>query len=86
VLARARPTGGTALTVRLARRADRPLLVVDPSDPARVPEVRKWIEEHRIRVLNVAGPRAGGGDEVYARAVAFLCRLLRDRETSRRRD
>ena len=86
VLAREPLAGGTALTVRLARRRDRPVLVVDPGDAARIPEVRRWIEERRVRVLNVAGPRASGETAAYTRAAAFLRQLLRHPEVPRERD
>jgi hypothetical protein len=77
VLARGRATGGTALTIALARLEGRPLLVVhlerDPS-PA---EARRWIEAGGIAVLNVAGPRESQRPGVGREARAFLERLFR---------
>ena len=52
--------GGTALTVELARRLGRPLLVLDlaeqPADEA-APALRAWLARTRPGTLNVAGPR-----------------------------
>ncbi|MDJ0927223.1 MAG: putative molybdenum carrier protein [Gammaproteobacteria bacterium] len=58
-----RPTGGTALTVRLAEALDKPLLVLDLEAHDRdesVQLLRVWIETIRPAVVNVAGPRASG--------------------------
>ena len=56
VLTRGVPKGGTALTVTLARRAGKPVLVVDPGED--FPEgVAEWLASEGIRTLNVAGPR-----------------------------
>ncbi len=78
------PRGGTALTIGLARRLARPCRVVDLGPPAdREDEqeavargVRRWIEEERIRVLNIAGPRESEAPEVGERARAFLLTVL----------
>ena len=66
------PTGGTALTVRLVRALGKPHLVLDlDADPA--PEaVRRWIAQHELEILNVAGPRESKAPGVAARAEAFL--------------
>jgi hypothetical protein len=72
VVARGRPTGGTALTMTIARRHGKPLLVVDLSrDP--LPEaVSGWIESRSIGTLNVAGPRESQRPGIGREAQAFL--------------
>ncbi len=58
IVARRPLTGGAALTERLARSRGKPCLVVHPDEtPDAVAVVRDWIRQHRITVLNVAGPR-----------------------------
>ena len=61
VLTIGEPTGGTLLTMNLASRCNKPLVVVDLVLLARFhrePDlVAKWIVEHKVRMLNVAGPR-----------------------------
>lgn len=56
-----KPTGGSALTARLARATGRPLLVIDfqrEPPPVAAKHLASWIERRRPRTLNCAGPRA----------------------------
>jgi hypothetical protein len=74
IVSRGRLTGGSALTRQLAKRHGRPWLHVDldvlgGEEAAR--RVRVWLRENRIRVLNVAGPRASK-DPGIQRAVRGL--------------
>ncbi len=75
VLARARPRGGTALTVRAATVA-RPRVVVDPADTGAVRRVHAWLAANRIRWLNVGGPRASEDPEIYPLAFRFVVDLI----------
>jgi hypothetical protein len=68
--------GGTALTMREARRQGRAVLHVRTSDPVPVEMIRAWGEDHDVRVLNVAGPRASEVDGIYDRARTILDALL----------
>ena len=77
ILTRGRPRGGTALTVSLARRLRRPLLVLDLAlapDPA---EAISWAGAHDIATLNVAGSRESQQPGIQAEARAFLEEVLR---------
>ena len=76
VLTRGEPTGGTALTVRMAAKHGKPCLVVDlAADP--VPgQLATWMGEHRVEILNVAGPRASGQPGIAGEAAAWLRRAL----------
>jgi hypothetical protein len=77
VLARGRPCGGTALSVRLARRLRRPLLVVDlDRGENALPEARAFLAAHAVRVMNVAGPRESEAPGIHADAARFLRALL----------
>jgi hypothetical protein len=76
VLCWGRATGGTALTIRLARRRRRPLLVLDLTLDPSPSRVRDWVRDRRIRVLNVAGPRESKSAGVHRRAVRFLRAVL----------
>lgn len=67
-------TGGSALTEALAIRHNRPCLHLDLElidQPQAVTTVQKWLLEHQIDILNVAGPRASGEPRVH-RAVFEL--------------
>ena len=66
-------TGGTALTAELAERHRRPCYCVDlAAGPPDLEDLRRWLREHHVRVLNVAGPRATG----YADGAEQTYRLL----------
>ena len=77
VLFRGRPTGGTALTIALARRQGQPLLVLDLDRDPSPDEAWRWIEARGIGVLNVAGPRESQRPGIGPEARAFLERLFR---------
>ena len=75
ILAQAPLSGGTAYTEKVARELERPCLVVPP-DAAHVEQVRAWLADDEVLVLNVAGPRESGAPGSYERARAFLRTLL----------
>jgi Circularly permutated YpsA SLOG family len=73
VLSFGKPRGGTALTICLARKAGRPMLVVDlDTGVPGTTEVRAWLDRERVRALNVAGPRESEAPGVHALASRFL--------------
>ncbi len=76
VLTRGTPSGGTALTVRLAREHARPCRVVDLRDPEPAAALAEWIARHRVAVLNVAGPRESSCPGIAASARRYLDELL----------
>jgi hypothetical protein len=83
ILAGGELTGGTALTRQLALELGRPHLVIDPSCASAaeaVRQVRRWIDEHDIAVLNVAGPRESECPGIYGRARSLLLALLAGRK------
>lgn len=66
VISNSEPSGGTALTCRLALRHGKPLLIVRLDQACAPEEVRAWLQTHEIDALNVAGPRESdfpGGEE-----------------------
>lgn len=70
--------GGTALTMTEAERQGRPVLHVRTMDRVPIPMIRAWGEDHDIRTLNVAGPRASEVEGIYEKARSILDALLRD--------
>ncbi|MAG58292.1 MAG: molybdenum cofactor carrier [Planctomycetes bacterium] len=71
------PTGGTRLTVSIARRLARPLRIVDlDEDGEAAADVVAWIHETGIGILNVAGPRESGVPGIAERAEAFMSDVL----------
>ncbi len=80
-------SGGTRLTHRLAQSSGNPLRVVDLTNHSveDVDAVRAWIVEHKIRVLNVAGPRESTAPGIQDEAKEFVGRLLIRRRRSAKR-
>lgn len=78
VLSWGRPSGGTALTIALARRLKKPCLVIDLETAGLSCEkIAAWIDLYGIATLNVAGPRESPGLPIYRKAHALLIALLR---------
>jgi hypothetical protein len=76
VLTAGSPTGGTALTLKLARQLHKPFLLVDLARDANPSALRLWLRENHIGVLNIAGPREGESSGIYEQASAFLRKAL----------
>lgn len=76
VFARGRPRGGTALTVALARRAGKPVLVVNLERSADLARIRAFLAENDVRILNVAGPRESEAPGIHDEAATLLRALL----------
>jgi hypothetical protein len=61
-------TGGSKKSVEFARAHQKPNLPLCAGDEAAAEKLRAFVQEHRVKVLNVAGPRAsnepGVGDFV----------------------
>lgn len=72
ILSRGPLSGGTQLTLRLAQRHGRPSLVVDLQRHPSPESVRRWLIEHSVEVLNVAGPRESQNPGIQAAAQGFL--------------
>jgi hypothetical protein len=68
---------GTGLTLSFAKSHPKPYLLIDINDAENCAKrFAEWIGEHRIRVLNVAGPRASSDPELYDRCHELLTVLL----------
>jgi hypothetical protein len=70
------PTGGTALTLALARQWRRPCYIADLEIETGVESVRDWLAREDVRTLNVAGPRESSVPGIYRRARGFLDKLF----------
>ena len=79
ILAPGELCGGTALTRRIAIEMGKPHFVIDPAQAPvedACAEIRRWIDDHDIAVLNVAGPRESECPGVYGQVSALLRALL----------
>jgi hypothetical protein len=79
IVSRGPLTGGSRLTLGLARKYRRPCLHVD-LDATGMAEaeakVRSWLEENGVGTLNVAGPRASNDPGIYERVLSLLLGVL----------
>ena len=67
-------SGGSAYTARCAERIGRPWQHVHPgADDAE--SIRSFLGQHRIRTLNIAGPRVSTDPGIYEYVLAMLDRL-----------
>jgi hypothetical protein len=68
-------TGGSALTEKLALKYHKPCLHIDfhqkPEFQATV-DIMHWLETHRVRVLNIAGPRSSNDEKIYEAVTRML--------------
>lgn len=72
VLTTSAASSGTELTQRIARRLGRPVYWWHLDAPPDPDAFRRWLQTHKIRTLNVAGPRESESPGVYASACAWL--------------
>jgi len=77
ILTRGAVTEGTAQTLELTKKLKKPCLVIDFSEGEDPVAVRKWLQEEKVEILNVAGPRESKTSGIHDRAVEFLRRILR---------
>ena len=67
------PVGGTLLTLELARKAGKPVLLVNPRDRSDSHLlIRSFIQDHKVGILNVAGPRASSSPKIYEDTLKLL--------------
>ena len=73
ILTRGRLSGGTRQTLVYARQQyHKPALVLQLRNDGQCRRLRAWLRRHRIRVLNVAGPREHKRRGIYAQARRVL--------------
>ncbi len=78
ILFRDQTSGGTELTRKLALKHRRPLVCIDlnSAHSNEVCNVGDWLENHHIRVLNIAGPRESTCIGIGRQAEQFLVQAL----------
>jgi hypothetical protein len=73
--------GGTAQTINFCQAHGKPYLLIDSNavtPEAAAATARRFVSEHRIAILNVAGPRASKHPQLYAYAFTLVTLVLKD--------
>lgn len=77
IITREGVSDGTPLTLESAQKYNRPCLVLSLDAPPDINAFWRWIQNHDIKVLNIAGPRESfAPGRVYARALEIITTLM----------
>jgi len=76
ILCTGAPSGGTRLTVSMAKKHGRPYRVADPRREEAFDAVSSWLDSLSVAVLNVAGPRESGSPGIARAARDFMEKVL----------
>lgn len=68
--------GGTALTELFAKELGKPCLVLDLDNLPEKTVIHHWLITYKIRILNIAGPRASKRPGIYDKTRKILSQLL----------
>jgi predicted Rossmann fold nucleotide-binding protein DprA/Smf involved in DNA uptake len=63
---------GTALTAKIVREYNKPLLIIQLDQDYEPGAVSQWINENQIEILNIAGPRESKVPGIYEKAKELL--------------
>jgi hypothetical protein len=72
-------SGGTALTIKLAKKRNKPFFIFDLAGPRNFKPVLDCLLQNGIQTLNVAGPRESKTPGIHDQTVFFLKQLLKER-------
>ena len=67
---------GSMLTVQYAQKIGKPCLIFDFKGQGHVSDVRDWIAQDDIKILNVAGGRESTSPGIYELSIGFLTELF----------
>jgi hypothetical protein len=76
IITKGSPAGGTAETINMAEKWQRPLRIIDLAATVDLAPVAQWLTGQEIAVLNVAGPREHTIPGIYTEATRLLRELL----------
>jgi hypothetical protein len=76
IIVQGEPSGGTLLTINEAVRLKKPCLVFNLDKDQKLYLIFDWIQEKKIEILNVAGPRESKKPGIYQSAYKLLEQIL----------
>lgn len=77
ILYRHRLSGGTEFTFRMTRKHGKPCLSIELEQGDHWESYLAWLQQHRVQVLNCAGPRESTMPGIYQHAKIFFIQLWR---------
>lgn len=79
ILSFGKPSGGTLLTIELAKALKKPLLILDLKTATEIASFKLWLQKNNIAILNIAGPRESlAPGDIYRLAkmkLTYMCKL-----------
>jgi hypothetical protein len=69
-------SSGTLYTVQKAKALKKPFTVVQVDQEIDCDVISRWLEEHDIQILNIAGPRLSKYPDIYLETKKLLMELL----------
>ena len=85
IFSRGKLTGGSALTRKLEKQHQKPWVHIDldkQSKTEAVSRISKWIKNHDIQVLNVAGPRESKNPGIHDEVMEIFENILMKKQTA----
>lgn len=76
ILCHGKPSGGTAMTVQFAKAAGKPVYLADLEAVVDEQGIRRWLDEQRVVILNIAGSRESQHPGIYRQVFTLLLNLL----------
>ena len=58
-------TGGTKFTYKMAKKHTKPFFLIDLNADWGCDDVRRWLREHQVHTVNVAGPRESSQPGIF---------------------
>lgn len=75
ILTWGQPQGGTLLTVQLAKKLNKPCLIINMENTDDPNQIISWLKRKNIEILNIAGPRQSFAPFVYQDSYIFLYKI-----------
>ena len=69
---------GTSLTIDLCKRYDKPCVVINLFDEKPETDIREWLHQNNVSVLNVAGNRESISPGIHDKAYEFLMQVFNE--------
>jgi hypothetical protein len=76
IIVKGDPIGGTLLTKEVAEQLKKPFLIFNVEKDKHIESVVNWININRIKILNIAGPRASQVTDIYSSSYQLLKQLF----------